>query len=204
MTETTEVPAARVKAGRTPARAPAREAVREARPVADEDDEGDAAPVARKRSGMLEVRHPLTGEILTRDVVTSNASPYDIPRHLWPQGMIYEWKRASVYGQEDKANILALERNGWRKLPADRHPDRSCELDGLVLMECPEQFVKASQDYERSIARQELKGKEAPLNLPGGFDDRADNARKVQFTRRGAPEVTDSSLRPSRSYSLDE
>ena len=200
MSETETI--ARTKAVRG---APARKPVREARIDVDERDDGfEDAPAPKRKPGAMEFKHPLTGEIITRDAVTIDRSPFDIPRYLWPEGMIYEWKRESVYGQKDEANILSLRRNGWKEVPADRHPDRSVAMEGLVLMECPEVFVQAAREQEARTARGELHQKAQPLPLPGGFDEQHSSAQRVSFTRRGERVATPDSLKPQRSYTLDE
>jgi hypothetical protein len=200
MTEAVEAPARADRTARPPI---TREKSRETREkVTSMDKQDDGQSPVRKLRG-LEFRHPVTGEILTREVYALDRSPYDIPKDLWPQGMIYEWKRKSVYGQADDSNILALKRNGWRDVPSDRHPDRSVEIEGLVLMECPEIFVEEGRNQERRKARAELTG-EDNLPLPGGFSEREAGLRKAQFTRRGAPEAVDPASRPTYKYSLDE
>ena len=39
-----------------------------------------------------------------------------------PEGWTYEWKRHTVYGQEDPAYQVQLAREGWSPVPASRHP----------------------------------------------------------------------------------
>lgn len=153
----------------------------------------------------MEFKHPLTGEIITRSIGNSNDSPYYIPQEIIPEGMTYEWKRKSVMGEADHANMLALQRNGWLMVPAERHPDRAVELDGLVLMECPTVFVEHSRAEQRRLAGIDRRPSRPQTQLPAGFTDEHHNIRGANFARRGAPERTDPSLRPAyQRPSIDE
>lgn len=154
------------------------------------------AQVRPNGSGALEFKHPLTGEIITRSLTNTNDSPYFIPPDIVPDGMTYEWKRKQVYGEPDLANMLALQRNGWREVPKDRHPERALELDGLVLMECPTQFVQMSREEDRRVARRERSQGRPRTELPSGFTDEHPSVRNANFARRDRPEATDPSLRP--------
>lgn len=82
---------------------------------------------------------------------------FNVPEHLVPEGMVYQWVRAFTIGQEDRRNVTIALRNRWTFVPADRpgheiiggestDPDingrRSPHeghilLEGLVLMERP-------------------------------------------------------------------
>lgn len=159
----------------------------------------------RAREGVMEFKHPVTGEILTRSLGNSNDSPYFIPPDIIPDGMHYEWKRKSTMGEPDLANMLALQRNGWRAVPAERHPERAVELDGLVLMEAPIMFVERARAEERRLAGLDRRPTKPPTQLPSGFTDDHANIRNANFARRNAPERTDPAMRPAYSRpSIDE
>lgn len=179
---------------KTPARQKARE------PVAEREPDRVAS-----RPGAMTYTHPLTGELLVRDPLPANDSPYYIPRDIVPDGMVYAWRREAMLGEPDLANIAALKRNGWREVPADRHPDRPIRLEGLVLMECPEMFVNQARIEERRAAMAEKHKQKRPRNdavRPGYFDDEI--AGSANFgARRGRPEATDPSLRPTYSRAVD-
>lgn len=182
------------------ARAPANRLKRE-----DTDKPARPEPArAPARPGVMEFKHPLTGEIITRGIGNSNDSPYFIPESIKPEGMTYEWKRKSVYGEEDKANLLSLQRNGWREVPADRHPERAVELDGLVLMECPTEFVLMAREEERRAAGADRRPRKPQTQLPSGFTDEHPSVRAANFARSTGRERTDPSLRPTYAPSIDE
>lgn len=62
-----------------------------------------------------------------------------------PAGVQYNWKRAFITsGERDIENLSAMITNGWRPVPASRHPEADgggyhywIEVGGLVLMEKP-------------------------------------------------------------------
>lgn len=178
-----------------------------ARPKAREpisEREPDRTPA---RPGALTFRHPLTGEILTRDPLPTHDSQYFIPKEIVPEGMVYQWRRESILGEQDLANMASLKRNGWREVPADRHPERPVRLEGLVLMECPEMFVQQARAEERQAAMAEKRKQLRPRNeavRPGYFDDDVAARRGVNFgARRGQPEATDPALRPTYARNVD-
>lgn len=178
----------------TLARAPARRpAARE--PVAPEREPD--RPTARP--GALTFKHPVTGEMLVRDPQPKDTSPFRIRPEIVPEGMVYQWRRESLIGEPDTAHIATLRRNGWREVPADRHPDQPVRLEGLILMECPAIFVEASNAEDRKAALAE-RAKGRPRNealRPGYFDDSVPAVRASNYgARRGAPEATDPTLRP--------
>lgn len=190
MSETATLAKPRVKADRpSPAGVP--------------DREKDRVPA---RPGALTFTHPLTGEVLTRDPIPESDSQYHIPRDLVPDGMIYQWCRESILGEPDQPNISRLKRNGWREVPADRHPEFPVRIEGLILMECPEPFVAQSKLEERQKAQAEKYKQSRPRNdasKPGLFDQDSPAARAANFARRGRPEASDPSLRPVYSRNVD-
>jgi hypothetical protein len=82
-----------------------------------------------------------------RLIIRTGSNRFEFDRSLVPTGMHYEWKRATLYGQEDTENLVNLEQNGWVCVPPDRHPELSgrratvngeIRRGGLVLMERPD------------------------------------------------------------------
>lgn len=157
------------------------------------------------RPGALTFKHPITGEILTRDPIPTSSSQYHIPKEIIPDGMVYQWRRKSVLGEPDLANMSNLKRNGWREVPADRHPEFPVEMEGLVLMECPEPFVAQSRAEERAAALAEKMKQRRPRNeaaRPGYFDDQAPNAARLNYAKREI-EASDPALRPAYARQVD-
>jgi len=88
-----------------------------------------------------------------------------------PDGWTYEWKRHTVYGQEDPAYQVQLAREGWAPVPSSRHPammpagstDEVISRKGCILMECPTEIVMERRSLELRKARDQVRHKEAQL-----------------------------------------
>jgi hypothetical protein len=89
-----------------------------------------------------------------------------------PDGWVYEWKRRTVYGQEDPAYQVQLARTGWTAVPASRHPEmmpatggyQTIERKGQVLMERPKIVTDHVIDINRRAARDQVRVKEKQLS----------------------------------------
>jgi hypothetical protein len=46
-----------------------------------------------------------------------------IPIEEIPEGLSYEWKRFSVYGQQDPFYLAQMREQGWDPVPPSRHPN---------------------------------------------------------------------------------
>lgn len=144
------------------------------------------------------------GRTFTRDIHTMNSaslSPYDIPEEVKPPGMTYQWKRRSVAGQVDDSYLGDLQRRGWQFVPADRHPGRAVEHDGLVLMEIPTQWLRESEERDRRAAQAERRNGKPDFSPSNGFERRA--VRGLMGGRHEAPGRADPSLQPVLS-TIDE
>ena len=102
-----------------------------------------------------------------------------------PDGWTYEWKRHSIYGQEDPAYQVQLARDGWSAVPASRHPEmmpyntteQTILRKGLMLMECPTEIVQERKLIELKKARDQVRHKEQQIaGTPEGTMTR-DHAR---------------------------
>lgn len=114
----------------------------------------------------------------------SDADQFHIPPEIIPDGWDYQWVTFSVYGQEQTANLVSMQENGWTPVPADRHAGMfmpaehkgSIIRDGLMLVERPMALtIEARQEEHRKSRTQ------------------SNDARRL-FGMRGAPEkgfVTD-------------
>ena len=95
----------------------------------------------------------------------------NIPKHIVPDGMRYEWARAKVFGQPDPSNIARREKRGWTPVPAERHPGLflpkgtigEIEIDGMMLVERAEELCKRSELKELRKAREQVWAKEQQL-----------------------------------------
>lgn len=110
-----------------------------------------------------------------------------------PEGWTYEWKRHTVYGQEDPAYQVQLAREGWSAVPSSRHPAMmpvgSSEAvilrKGCILMECPKEIIEERRQIEVRKARDQVRHKEAQIaGTPEGTMTR-DHARTKPSIKKG-------------------
>lgn len=103
-----------------------------------------------------------------------NEDKFFIDPRIVPEGWSYEWKRKSVYNQEDPSYQIRLADGGWTPVPAsrdDRHKAlmptgayNTIERDGMVLMERPLELTEEAKALELRRARNQVRAKEAQLN----------------------------------------
>lgn len=98
-----------------------------------------------------------------------------------PDGWTYEWKRKTVYNQEDPAYQVQLSRTGWTPVPASRHPEmmpagdhyQTIERKGQILMERPKEITDQFRRLDEKRARDQVRVKEDQLaSAPTGQFDR--------------------------------
>jgi hypothetical protein len=121
------------------------------------------------------------GKLLSRKR-GSNTDRFHIPTHLVPDGWSYEWKRESLYGQEDTAHMMHMAENGWRPVMASAHPglfmpegyEGAIRRDGMVLCERPIELTEEAQAEELAAARalQQAQKEQLGLALPEGFNNK--------------------------------
>lgn len=108
-----------------------------------------------------------------------------------PPGWDYQWKRRTIYNQEDPAYQVELARNGWEPVPLSRHPDMmpkgwtsaTIEVEGLVLMERPMVLTQEARLRESRAARESVLTKEAQLRETRKGDLGARQVREFSKTR---------------------
>jgi hypothetical protein len=78
-----------------------------------------------------------------------------------PPGTRYSWIRFSTLGQPDDENVSDMMQQGYRPVPADRHPelvappmpgreaDTLVRRGGQILMEIPEDWALQREEYRR-------------------------------------------------------
>lgn len=94
---------------------------------------------------------------------TDTADKYFIDPDVIPDGWSYEWKRKTVYNQEDPSYQVELVRMGWEPVPTKRHPEmmpqgwtgETIERDGMVLMERPEEITSMVKARDLMNARKQ-------------------------------------------------
>lgn len=108
-----------------------------------------------------------------------------------PDGWDYQWKRKTVFGQEDPSYQVELMRQGWEPVPLSRHPDMMpagwrgefIEVEGQVLMERPAVLTKEARLRDDAAAREAVRSKEAQLGLANKGDLSRDGRRDVKLSR---------------------
>src|SRR6266705_5783828 len=119
-----------------------------------------------------------------------------IPPELVPDGMRYNWKTYSVYGQQQARRYGRYQATGWEPVPASRHPglftpkgyQGDIEYDGLVLMEKPEELCRQTEAREFRKAREQVQAKEQQLRggdaIKTGFDSKHQSARRASYVKK--------------------
>ncbi len=137
------------------------------------------------REGAIQARGR-DGEVLTRKR-TMSSDIFQIPQSIIPQGWTYQWNPYEVLGKPFSAvegsMALSMHENGWRPVPAGRHPGRFMPQgtsptshivrDGLILEERPEELTNEAKREEAAKAGQLVKDQQEQLGLtqklPTGF-----------------------------------
>ena len=112
-----------------------------------------------------------------------------------PEGWSYEWKRFTVYGQEDPSYQVALRRAGWDPVPASRHPEMMplgyagedvILRKGMILMERPQEITDEIKAKDRKAARDQVRMKEQQLNdAPSGQFERSNKDAPMAKVKKG-------------------
>lgn len=125
--------------------------------------------------------------------------PFHFNPRIIPDGVSYEWKRMSVYGQQDPEHQVNLRENHWRPVPASRHPELmpdgydkqgAITRKGMVLMERPAYLTQEARQEDYEIARAEVSRKEQQLgSTPAGTMTRQHPSveRQMMLRKEHAP-----------------
>lgn len=96
-----------------------------------------------------------------------------------PDGMSYQWQRASIYGKDDRPEQVRSARFHWRPVPAKRHPelaghaagDEAIIIDGLILCERPAYLTDEAKKRDQAKAKSQIRSQFERLQLtPTGKD----------------------------------
>lgn len=148
-----------------PTREPAREMARE----------------TTRRGAVVAIGHG--GEKLTRRRTTVGDA-FAVPANEIPAGWDYQWNTVTVLNKETKdieRGDLMMHENGWRPVPASRHPGRwtppgfegSIIIEGLRLEERPMSLSKEALAEDQARAKAQVRDRTDALRLtqkalPGG------------------------------------
>lgn len=162
-------------------RAIAQAAKRPLPPHIDDDEQEPEVPTRSNRQAMRSESGRATargrnGEILTRKR-TGSTDPYEIDPKVIPDGWDYQWNAISVVGNKEilMDQSLTMAENGWRAVPAERHPGRfmpeghkgSIIRGGLRLDERPRALSEEARAEEIAKARQLITDRNESLKLAG-------------------------------------
>lgn len=142
---------------KTPEPAAAREAVREeVRPGIGHNRPPAGRAVAVGRDGQPIWRHNAANG--------PSVDKYAIPPDMIPPGWVYQWKRATLLNEEQHQYMGQLRAAGWTPVMAEAHPGMYMPLghkgpimvDGLMLMETPEELWQEAVNDEKRRAADEV------------------------------------------------
>jgi hypothetical protein len=91
---------------------------------------------------------------------------HDLPTPTPQDGYVFNWKRASMMGTPDPANMAKARREGWEPCRAEDHPEMSSdfaafglkptgliEIGGLVLCKTTVEMDRARNEYFENLTR---------------------------------------------------
>lgn len=135
-------------------------------------------PRARAAKRAAEIRNHLGG-------LDDGTDEFYVDPSIIPTGWTYEWKRRTVYNQEDPAYQVHLTRMGWEPVPVDRDNNhrammpanwagKTIERKGCVLMERPKEITDEALAIRNRRARMQVRSKEEQLAAaPSGQFERS-------------------------------
>lgn len=106
-----------------------------------------------------------------------------------PEGSSYEWKSIAVKGKPSDSHQVNLRENGWRPVPASRHPEllpdgykgSAIIKDEMMLMERPDYLTDEARQEDYDLAREQVLIKEQALSdTPSGTFTRAHPSARAQ------------------------
>lgn len=146
------------------------------------------APVrAAERGAQREQRDPnrMTRNRRRRDAPDA----FKVAAATIPQGSSYEWKSIAVKGKPSDSHQVNLRENGWRPVPASRHPEllpdgytgSAIIKDEMMLMERPSYLTDEAKQEDYDLAREQVLIKEQALSdTPSGTFTRAHPSARAQ------------------------
>lgn len=151
------------------------------RPPPRSEGTRDTAREPARRGAVVAVGHG--GEQLTRRR-NSVVDKFDIPKHYVPVGWTYQWNTVTVLNQgiqEIVKGDLQMHENGWRPVPASRHPGHwtSPEHEGAIIVE-----GLRLEERPESLTQEALA--EDKLRAGAQVRDRTDALRMTQKSLPGA------------------
>ena len=101
------------------------------------------------------------------------ADDFDFPLDQIPPHLDYQWKRFSVYGEENPFYMAKMRAQGWEPVPASRHlnllpPGYNAPhiiRGGMMLMDTPKEFVEEARAEMYSAANRQVVTAEQRLGV---------------------------------------
>jgi hypothetical protein len=113
------------------------------------------------------------GERLSRTRLDDGGDPFHVPPEIIPVGWEYQWNLDSVNGNKEVVSDQALVfwENGWRPVPANRHPGRFTPVGtkgkiirgGQILMERPKALCDEARAEMVTKARKQMSDRDESL-----------------------------------------
>ena len=146
------------------------------------------SPAERAAKRVAEIRAHRQGLDL------DNTDQYSIDPYMVPEGWSYEWKRKTIYNQEDPSYQVRLADAGWTPVPATRDARHKAmmptgnyatiERDGMILMERPKELTDEAKARELRRARNQVRAQEQQLSTaPDGTMTREDSRVRPQVKK---------------------
>lgn len=101
---------------------------------------------------------------------------FDYDESKRPADVVYEWKLVTVGGMETPEEQILAEQNGWKPVPASRHPEMTgarAQKDGAIirggqiLMELPKQWYDEAREMDQFTARHTVEEQIQRLGIEG-------------------------------------
>jgi hypothetical protein len=177
------------------------------RPVARTNPRIAPREVSRAPSRKEAVVVGRDGQPLTRKRNSVN-DPFHIPDNIVPKGWSYQWNVVSVIGNSDVvlSQNMAMYENGWRPVPAERHPGLFVPVgktgdvvrDGQRLEERPMALTQEARAEDVMIAKRQIADRNESLKLAGVKNQMPDG-----FSMGGKYRGTGGDIRMSIDRALD-
>jgi hypothetical protein len=160
------------------------------------------ARAAAREGGTRQAAPPTAGPLLRRRRRASDPMAFD--KRIIPEGMDYQWKTETIYGEPQRAHQIDLRENHWRAVPASRHPELSQDEDtvirrgGSILMERPKYLSDEAAMEDILAAREPIEQQEQLMfGTPAGHMTRDHpSVRRASYVNRqyspGEPVIDDS------------
>jgi hypothetical protein len=126
------------------------------------------------------------------------ADKFAIDPKIIPEGWTYEWKRHTLWNQEDPSYAVELQQHGWAPVPALRHPHmvpsgwqwNTIDRGGQRLCERPKVFTDEARARDRDRANGQVRDKEKQIgNAPAGTFERDNKGDRMATIRKSYEHV---------------